>query len=666
MLWFSRKKFRLPRTFADILRHFQSGQRYAHEGVGTERVSTLTPVPSPVMQINPLLVGILGTVLPLGVMLLALMTHQFEESGWVTPMMFTVAGILLLGFWGWPWLVLIQRYWQSRCHDVWLDWFSFSVMRRGAAILAAGYVLTLLFYWLLPGLDWMHDWGAGLLVIFLGGCALTWMGLVLLKLKAIESNLIASRTLLDIPFCEAVSVPVLYLGQSTGTLTEKMHLPALAPGQAVGLSVSDVSQNVIILGDSDNARTSVMQPLLFQVMQWGWGGLIFDTKGDFYRSVEAMAGAFGRSVTTLSVEECECNVLAGLTPDVAARILTSAFRLAQLKSDGGDWLVPATELCRHSLGVLAILPGRYTLKGLYDFLSNASVREKQREAAAFLLPTLPKDEQVALQQHLDAGQEIWVGLAKKKRPNVLSACVDLLSPFAQPELEAAFCAPEGVGLNWSGTLQGQVFLLQLPLSRWGMAGKIICTFWKLTFFTLMQQRSQHEWWSQDNPVMLMAEDYQEIISAGTAGVSDANFWATSGQSKTLGIISVPSVKHMNTVVGNRDVTHTFLQNFRQTLCLRMEDTATLSYLERTMEQTKEIPESDRPAHIDVDNEQQEEATSHSRPADVQQRVVIDQALMCQLKPRQMLAMLSINGRRVNDILVTQPLFVEQTEIIWPR
>ena len=133
-------------------------------------------------------------------------------------------------------------------------------------------------------------------------------------------------------------------------------------------------------------------------------------------------------------------------------------------------------------------------------------------------------------------------------------------------------------------LNGTIYIVDMPLARWGLAGKVIYTFIKLRFFNLMQQRSLHPEWNQSLPVFFMCDEYQEIVSCNKDGLSDLNFWDKSRSSQTIGIISAQSISSFYAAIGDRDLVHALLQNFRQKLVFRVEDDWTIQYCNRILGQ----------------------------------------------------------------------------------
>lgn len=102
----------------------------------------------------------------------------------------------------------------------------------------------------------------------------------------------------------------------------------------------------------------------------------------------------------------------------------------------------------------------------------------------------------------------------------------------------------------------------------------------------MQNRIHNEDWNQNRPIFFMCDEYHELISASKEGLSDLNFWDKSRSSKTIGVISAQSVSSFYVALGDRDLTHAIFQNFRQKICFRTEDQATLTMMDRLAGQAK--------------------------------------------------------------------------------
>src|SRR5262249_6618471 len=106
------------------------------------------------------------------------------------------------------------------------------------------------------------------------------------------------------------------------------------------------------------------------------------------------------------------------------------------------------------------------------------------------------------------------------------------------------------------------------------------TFIKLRFFNLMQSRVSRPEWNQENPVFFMCDEYQDIITGNTGGLSDLNFWDKSRSSKTIGIITAQSLSSFYAAIGYSHIANAVLQNFRQKICFQTEDQLTFDYFTR--------------------------------------------------------------------------------------
>ena len=165
----------------------------------------------------------------------------------------------------------------------------------------------------------------------------------------------------------------------------------------------------------------------------------------------------------------------------------------------------------------------------------------------------------------------------------------------------------------------------------------------------MQNRNQHPTQNKNNPVFFMCDEYQEIVSANRDGLSDLNFWDKSRSSKTIGIISSQSIASFYAALGNHDLAHALLQNFRQKLCLRTEDPVTLDFMERLIgrARVKKISNS-----MGNGNDYQSKTITESREG------VVDAQLFQRTKPDKQLAILSLSGHSMDDILTLMPVYID--------
>ena len=329
----------------------------------------------------------------------------------------------------------------------------------------------------------------------------------------------------------------LWVGCSTGQLTDRWHRTGLAPHLDIVLTAQDATQNLLVLGGIGSGKTTrFMQPLLLQLLDQGCGGLLFDIKGDVKHAAIQLGNMTQHPVTLIGPHQGPMNLLAGLTPEMAASFLKSAFLLGGTLRGDGFWVDTATELCRNTLGLLSFLPHRYHLNALYRYLFDDSARAAIQADLNPLLVTLAPESQRLLKTYLHYHENVFSTFDEKVKSGVQATVAQALSPFNHPELIDAFCTSSTSEKqpHMAAVLDGTVYLMDLPLSRWGLGAKVAYTFVKLRFFNLMQNRIHHSEWNQKRPVFFMCDEYQELISGNKDGLSDLNFWDKSRSSNTLG------------------------------------------------------------------------------------------------------------------------------------
>ncbi len=419
----------------------------------------------------------------------------------------------------------------------------------------------------------------------------------------------------------------LWLGAAEGLL-HRRGLWQDKGRRALVLHAADLGQNLLILGGIGSGKTtSVIQPALLQCLAQGMGGLLFDIKGDFGMAAAALAREAGRGLVVIGPGRRAFNLLRGLTPEAAAGFLKSALLLNGAPGDP-FWTETAVELCRNALGVLSFLPDRYSLAGLYDYLFRDDARAECDRRLRDEAPGLAPGALRLLRGYQSYHEGVFTRFDAKVVAGVLASAAQVLTPFTHPDLIDAFCPPrDAVAIETLGS--GAVFLVDLPLAVWGIGAKVVYTFIKLRFFQYMQRRPVAE---RSRPVLFLCDEYQEVVSANKDGLSDLNFWDKGRAFGTVGIISAQSIASFYAALGDRDLADTLLQNFRQKLCLRTEDWHTVHFFERLL---------GRPA----------DRTRRPRP-------LVPAALMRRLYRRQALAVVSVGGEAVEEIVDLPAVFVD--------
>lgn len=455
------------------------------------------------------------------------------------------------------------------------------------------------------------------------------------------------------------------VGTATGKLLELGHGAAVGRKTVLRLEGDDAAKNIAIYGGIGAGKTTrAVNRYASQALHQNTGMLAFDIKGDFASTLEALGQRARRSITTIGVASRPINLLEGLTPEVAASFLKSALILAA-GHDDKFWIETATEYSRNVLGVLSFFPEHYSLNGLYRWLFDPDWHDEMVSAvnrrASQLDDASMNDELRRLKAYFDYEATIFEKFDDKVRSNVLAQASEILSPFAQPELVDAFCTQSPDCVQMEDLLSGAVFLVNLPLVDFGLGAKTAYTFIKLRFFNLMQGRRRRVEADQERTIVFLCDEYQEIVSCSKTGLSDLNFWDKSRSSGCVGIISAQGVSSFYAAIGEHDLANGLLQNFRQTICFRTEDEATIQRVTRLLGQ------------IEVERESQSRQRSHSTRSGWHGSTtrstssgsslsptlqnVINPQIFRLLEPDEAIVTLTIGGAAFDDVAKMPALFV---------
>jgi type IV secretory pathway TraG/TraD family ATPase VirD4 len=308
------------------------------------------------------------------------------------------------------------------------------------------------------------------------------------------------------------------------------------------------------------------------------------------------------------------------------------------------------------LGVLSFLPGRCGLNGLYRYLFDPDARTAWDAEATAALATLraggnDRDARL-LEAYLAYHERIFERFEERLRSNVNAQVAQVLSPFSHPDLADAFCTAAGVAME--PVTEGAVYLVELPLARYGLGAKVAYTFVKLRFFNVVQRRRTEPTWNQERPIFFVCDEYQELVSAARDALSDLTFWDKARESGCIGIVASQSVSSFYAAIGDRDVAKTVLQNFRQVLCFRTEDAATIARLAELLGNVEVARVNDNQNRSFGSGG----STTNSFGASMSwsRESVINPQLFREMGPDHALALLSVGGRAYDDVLTLEPVY----------
>jgi len=436
----------------------------------------------------------------------------------------------------------------------------------------------------------------------------------------------------------------LFLGTSTGLFTELWHTTSLAKNQNVFLSASDAAKNILVLGGIGSGKTSaVIQPLMLQLFYLGCGGLIFDIKGDVKATAINFAQNTDRHIHVLGPLKSKFNLLHNLTPETASSFLKSSLLLHGNDTADRFWVDTATELSRNVLGLLSFIPKFYTLNDLYQYIFDIDSYNFLEEKLSEAKEGLSSEQKRLFNAYHRYKTTIFDSFDEKIKSGVRATLSQAISPFNHPDFIDAFCSREDI--NIEKILDGDIFLVDMPIATWGLGAKVAYTFIKLRFYNLMQRH--HNASNRLLPVFFICDEFQEIVSCNKDGLSDLNFWDKARSSKTIGIISAQSIASFFAATPSRDYAYALLQNFRNKICLASEDPLTIEYIStltgKARTQKRSMSSGQHGSHT----------TSEARDD------VLEAQVFRSLSPESALALLTIGNLSRDDALMLHPIYLEE-------
>ncbi len=445
---------------------------------------------------------------------------------------------------------------------------------------------------------------------------------------------------------------VLEVGTGTGILASRGHNCNLKRGARLKLTLDDACQNIAIFGGTGMGKTFAgVEPILYQMLQYNFGGLIFDIKGDFYKSVDKICTHTGHTVEKVGLKEGQTrlNLLTGLTPEVAAQFFTSALLLGGGIPSDMFWVNSASSMALGALGCLKYI-GKYDLAHLYLYIFDDSARERYTDMARKMTKsdTLNESEKEYLLSYISVFEKHFSEMPKDTKGNILATVQTVLIQFTNPDIKRAFCTHDETGFQMSDVVnKGKIFLVDVPMSIYGSSARVILMWIKLLLFNVMQQRTSRPEWktTEEAAVFFICDEYQDAVACSPTGLSDLNFWDKSRSSRMVGIISSQHVDSFYAVIGNKDVANTILGNFTQTICFKTKNENTINMLNSILGKV----EIERETTNSGESYGQQVSSSSGTAITTVERNVLDANMVRNLVRGQAVCLCESKGQSYDDI-----------------
>lgn len=354
---------------------------------------------------------------------------------------------------------------------------------------------------------------------------------------------------------------------------------------------------ILVVGAPGSNKTQgVIKPAFDQLVEYRAHDLAervailaLDRKGSLAGEISQIAARHGRTVKVLRLGGPKFNLLSSTLPAAAlANALVAVYSLrGQNSHDEPEWIKSGVyRLFLHAIGILRLAYGEVTLKDLALLLSgplradpspddpNAIPEELSQELERCRRAFLNSPEADRLEEfeyHAHFFERQFVRMNPKNKATLIDAALDLVEPFAAPDLAETFCA-QGGEIDSIGTLmeKGEIVVFA-PDERLGRAAITAAILLKLDFQrSALNRLKQAELTGIELTRLwaIMIDEYQAFATVGEDG--DDAFAALSREALVTNIVATQSLAGLQAKMGEARL-RTLLGAIRTKVLLTLTD-----------------------------------------------------------------------------------------------
>ncbi|MGH8429708.1 MAG: type IV secretory system conjugative DNA transfer family protein, partial [Solimonas sp.] len=415
--------------------------------------------------------------------------------------------------------------------------------------------------------------------------------------------------------------PLIDIGLASGMFRFRGQLSAPEQGQTVRMSLIDLMQHLVLLGGTGEGKTrSIILPVVKQLLALrasyaaeakprAMSFYCTDGKAVLWRDIKGAAEKAGQGgdVRVIGCNETAgeygVDLLEGVDPQLLADIIRSVMRQTK-GGEGGDssfWPDMAADLLRNCATIARAwestddglaLVGKtgeriYSLVMIYQLAVDDELQERAVRAvlAAINDPAQwPYVAEYAGAELMDAIRYVrsqWLRLADATKTGITANVTNAMAPFASNvKLRGAFATGRGQRLMKIADAWGSICLVNVSSLEYGIAGRIVNVMLKTLLYTEARKREMaNPDIGLDEKLLFVADEFQDLITADVAGMSDSNFWNVARSTGTIGFVSTQGMASLEQAVG-RIAAENFALQMRSKIFLRVEDPATMEYAKK--------------------------------------------------------------------------------------
>lgn len=351
----------------------------------------------------------------------------------------------------------------------------------------------------------------------------------------------------------------------------------------LGWTINELCRHVLVTGDTGCGKTSSgFHTILVQLTQNvpNWGGLVLGVKGDEHEFIAPLLSNAGRCGDLIHLEVKPANAAHGWEPTHrynllsdrglpwtthAKAVVDTAASLTAGRQD--SFFKPMAQIAlAHAFELLDEIGDPVTLTRAYEILTSHSTTN---EALDRLEAAGPTAERIRLAEFFC--QTFLDAKAPEQREGIEGTIKTYLSFFRDPDIASVFSSDKPNTFEMDQVDRGAVIAVSMP-QRFVTERRYVNTYLKMLFFyhALRRYELPKAEQAKQNLLLLVADEYQDIVTATEDGISDHKIVDRIRGANCAIVAGMQSEVSADPAIG-RDKRKVLALNFRTRLVFRAAD-----------------------------------------------------------------------------------------------
>jgi hypothetical protein len=296
---------------------------------------------------------------------------------------------------------------------------------------------------------------------------------------------------------------------------------------------NELCRHILITGDTGCGKTSSgFHSILVQLTKTipNWGGLVLGVKGDEHAFLAELMIANGRSEHVIHIEVRPHDASPNWSPPQRYNLLSdrslpwtthgkAIVDVAASLTDGrqDSFFKPMAQIAlANALQLLSEIGKPVTITRAYHVLT---VRSRMEQALDKLEGMEPAESHIALMEFFH--NTFIDAKATEQREGIEGTIKTYLSFFLDPHIAEIFCSDQPNTFEIADVDHGGVIAVSMP-QRFVTERRYVNTYLKMLFYyhTLRRYELPGTEQRRRNTLLLVADEYQDIVTASEDGISD--------------------------------------------------------------------------------------------------------------------------------------------------